>query len=122
MGGVIGRGAAGGDASRVGVSERERELDPRRPRRLRSGEARVKRFVGDPEKLAARSVLVLVVLLDPRRLRNGKGNGLDDGKDGRPLDGPGHDVCCVTIEESRLYAGVVGSGGLSISTGNDAEA
>jgi hypothetical protein len=92
IGGVIGRGAEDGDASRMGVSERERVIGPRRPKQLLSGEACVRRFDGDSERLAARSVMVLVVLPDPRRFRNGNGNGLGDDKDGRPLDGPGHDA------------------------------
>jgi hypothetical protein len=92
IGGVIGRGPEDGDVNRMGVSERDRVIGPRRPRQLLSGEACVRRVDGDSERLAGRSVMVLVVLLDPRRLRNGNGKGLGDGKDGTPLDGPGHDA------------------------------
>ena len=121
MGGVIGRGAVGGDASRVGVRERDLGVDPRCPTRLRSGEALRRRFDGDSERLAARSVLA--VLPEPRRLRNEKGDGLGDCLGDGLLGGPGPDACwCVTNDESRLYAGVDGSDGLSVSTGDDAEA
>lgn len=103
----------------MGVRERDREQDPGCPRRLWSGEECTRRFDGDSEILAARSVLVLAVLPDPRRLRNENGNCKDEG----PPDGPSPVVCCcVTSDESKLYAGVEGSDGLSINTGNDAEA
>lgn len=64
MGGVIGRG----------VAERDRELDPRRTPRWHSEESCKARLLGEPEKLVPRSVLVLVVLPEPRRLGNEKGN------------------------------------------------
>lgn len=47
MGGVMGRGV--GDDSRLGVMERERDLDPRR---TRSDKVCVGRFEGDSETLA----------------------------------------------------------------------
>jgi hypothetical protein len=80
----------------------------------------VRGFDVESKIFAPRSVLVLVVLLEPRRFPNENGNALGDWK---LFDDPGQDACrCVTIDESRLYAGVDGSDGLSISIGNDAEA
>lgn len=97
MGGVIGRmaGAGGGDCA-VGVMDCDREPEPRR--------------------LKPRSVLVLAGLLEPRRLLNEKPEGF-----GGVFSGA-HVGCCVTNDESRLYAGVEGSIGLSVNTGRDADA
>lgn len=119
IGGVIGRGAWDGDGSCVGVRERERDPDPRLAMRLRSGDACVGRLDEESEKLV---VLVLVVLPDPRRFRNENDNDLCACMGEGVFDDAGHGACgCVTNDESRLYAGVDGSDGLSVNTGNDME-
>lgn len=67
---------------------------------------------------------MLVVLPEPRRLRNENDNDLDDCEDEGLLDGPGNDgcCCCVTNDESKLYAGVDGSDGVPVKTGDDRDA
>lgn len=68
-------------------------------------------------------MLVLVVLPDPRRLRNENDIAFGDCRAEGPFNGPGHDACCCdTNDDSRLYAGVDGSDGLSVNTGVDTEA
>lgn len=93
MGGVIGRAMGEGDDIRLGVRERDGEDDPWYPNRLWSGEGCMRRLDGELETFVPRSVLLLAVLPEPRRLGNVNGNALGDCNNKGPLDGVGQDAC-----------------------------